>query len=116
LKELKIQKNIGYKMSALHEYRFFDNLSEHTEEIFNIAYMNDTTWLANCRNSLAKQLEIADSFNKLNNIQVNPTKAELIVINPPINNPSITYGEDTHEIKALASNQSNRFFGSMGIC
>jgi hypothetical protein len=82
-----------------HEYTIFfknsDNIlriNSKEQEIANIAYMNNITWLANSRKSLSHQLQIANSFNHLTNIIVNPKKAELIIINNFSPFDSITYG------------------------
>jgi hypothetical protein len=80
-------------------------------EIANIAYMNNITWLANNRTSLSHQLQIADSFNHLTNIIVNPKKAKLIVINNSLPFNSITYGDNNYEIKKLDPDKSTRFLG-----
>ncbi|GET01189.1 reverse transcriptase family protein [Rhizophagus clarus] len=47
--------------------------------ISSSAYMDDTQWLAPSQNNLEKILKIADSFYKLNDIQVNKEKSELLV-------------------------------------
>ena len=44
------------------------------EEIFHIAYMDDTTWLAPNKDAMNKSLKIADSFNSYTGIQVNTKK------------------------------------------
>jgi hypothetical protein len=54
--------------------------------------------LANSRKSLSSQLLIADSFNWLTNIIVNPKKAELIVINNSSHFDSITYGNNNYRL------------------
>ncbi|GES97032.1 reverse transcriptase family protein [Rhizophagus clarus] len=59
----------------------FEDTSEETEKltISSSTYMDDTQWLAPSQNNLEKILEIADSFYKLNDIQVNKEKSELLV-------------------------------------
>ena len=53
-------------------------------EIYNAAFMDDTTWIASNQNSLIQQLIIADSFNRFTGIDVNPFKSKLITINRTI--------------------------------
>ena len=47
-----------------------------------LAYMNDTTWIANSKSSLENTLKIADEFFQVNSILVNKDKSELLIINP----------------------------------
>jgi len=65
-----------------------------TMEVFNIAYMDDTTWIGNNKKNLEKQLTIADSFNRYNGIRVNASKSKLLVLNSkePLDNKFIKYG------------------------
>jgi hypothetical protein len=103
-------KGLGYTIISKHNYDFIDNLNDHTLEIYNLAYMDDMTWLAYNKAAL-QQLIIADSFNNLNSVQVNPKKSELIVINRKEPEPFIIYGNDSHKITALLPNQSTCFLG-----
>ncbi|GET02346.1 WD repeat-containing protein 3 isoform X1 [Rhizophagus clarus] len=65
---------------ALNKF-YGEDICEETEKltISSSAYMDDTQWLAPSQNNLEKILEIADSFYKLNDIQVNKEKSELLV-------------------------------------
>ena len=63
-------------------------------EIYNAAFMDDTTWIASNQNSLLQQLIIADSFNRFTGIDVNPFKSKLITINRTNNNINyVTYSQ-----------------------
>ncbi|GES98524.1 RNA-directed DNA polymerase from mobile element jockey-like [Rhizophagus clarus] len=78
------QRKLGYTLEApkiaLNKF-YGEDTSEETEKltISSSAYMDDTQWLAPSQNNLEKILEIADSFYKLNDIQVNKEKSELLV-------------------------------------
>ncbi|GES93255.1 ribonuclease H-like domain-containing protein [Rhizophagus clarus] len=65
---------------ALNKF-YGEDTSDETEKltISSSAYMDNTQWLTPSQNNLEKILEIADSFYKLNNIQVNKEKSELLV-------------------------------------
>ncbi|GBB83908.1 hypothetical protein RclHR1_10570006 [Rhizophagus clarus] len=78
------QRKLGYTFEApkiaLNKF-YSEDTSEKTEKltISSSAYMDDTQWLAPSQNNLEKILKIADSFYKLNDIQVNKEKSELLV-------------------------------------
>ena len=82
-------------------------------EIFNIAYMDNTTWIANDKKSLERQLKIADKFNKFNGIKVNPEKSKLIVINSSETqgNTYVKYGLNDTIIYLTKQDESIRFLG-----
>ena len=90
------------------------NLREKmTIEVFNIAYMDDTTWISDSKNNIEKQLEIADSFNRFNGIKVNPEKSKLIIINnsEAEEDRCVKYGKNSTIIKPESDDSSVRFLG-----
>jgi hypothetical protein len=83
-------------------------------EIFNIAFMDDTTWVADSKQHISEQLTIADSFNRYNGIKVNPKKLKLIVINnleTTVKSSMIKYGNHDQEIRPLKQTDFTRFLG-----
>ena len=112
---IKQHKGIGYEIKVeWNEDLEYPKVKKKLEkEVFNIAYMDDTTWTAQGKAKLEKQLEIADSFNEYNGIKVNPEKSQLIVINSKLEkkDQKIKYGKNQVEIKALEKNASTRFLG-----
>jgi exonuclease III/ribonuclease HI len=52
--------------------------------INHAAFVDDTTWIANSRTGLEKITNLAASFFKMNDIQINPSKTEVISINNKI--------------------------------
>ena len=99
-----------------HEWRKdLENFSSEKIEIetFNIAYIDDTTWIDGSKVDIEKQLEIADSFNRFNGIKVNPDKSKLIVINnsEKKENRCVKYGKNSTMIKPEADDSSVRFLG-----
>ncbi|GES73632.1 reverse transcriptase family protein [Rhizophagus clarus] len=72
---------IGIDQGEVISPLLYEDTSEKTEKltISSSAYMDDTQWLAPSQNNLEKILKIADSFYKLNDIQVNKEKSELLV-------------------------------------
>ena len=111
---IKKQRGIGYKME--HKWKKdinSINTSKIEIEIFNIAFMDDTTWLGKGKRELEKQLEIADKFNRFNGIKVNPNKSKLIVINNKKgeNDTYIKYGLNETLIYPEKKEDSTRFLG-----
>ncbi|GBB87066.1 hypothetical protein RclHR1_13520008 [Rhizophagus clarus] len=78
------QRKLGYTIEApkiaLNKFYGKDTTKE-TEKytISSSAYMDDTQWLVPSQSNLESILEITDSFYKLNDIQVNKNKSELLV-------------------------------------
>src|SRR5260364_132493 len=75
------KENAGYKM----EVRWSRNLQTNemqvlTKQIPVIAYADDTTYIANSKCDLEEILEIADDFYKINDIEINNKKSELLII------------------------------------
>ncbi|CAG8845225.1 23186_t:CDS:2, partial [Gigaspora margarita] len=48
-----------------------------------LTFTNDTIWLANGQKQLEEIINIANTFYKINNIQVNSKKFKLLVFNKP---------------------------------
>ena len=99
-----------------HEWRrdLKNFLSDKIEiEIFNIAYMDDTTWISGSKVNIEKQLEITNSFNRFNGIKVNSDKSKLIVINnsEEEENRCVKYEKNLTMIKPEADDSSVRFLG-----
>ena len=65
--KIKKMKGIGYTM----EHHWKRDLSLHIKEIhileiFNLAFMDDTTWIAGGKRGLTDQLIVAEKFNRYN--------------------------------------------------
>jgi hypothetical protein len=75
------------------------------------AYMDDTTLISYCKENLQLMMNICDNFYQLNDIQINPNKSELIVINN--NNPEepSTIQTTSGTITALTKHQPIRMLG-----
>jgi len=95
--KIENQADLGYTMSNSWKQRLEQYYTTYslTIEVFNIAYMDDTTWIGNNKKNLEKQLTIADSFNRYNSIRVNASKSKLLVLNSkePLDNKFIKYGK-----------------------
>ena len=108
-------KGIGYTM----KHHWKRDLSLHIKEIrileiFNLAFMDDTTWIASGKRGLTDQLIIAEKFNRYNGTKVNPDKSKLIVINNSENLKEryIRYGtKNKIKIYPEKPNSSTRFLG-----
>ena len=86
--------------------------------ITSLAYMDDTQWLAESKESLEKILEIADNFYNFADIQVNKLKSELLVKQHSTLNPidydspiSLRFGNQTVNIKPTLPQASTRILG-----
>ena len=85
LSYIQSKPEIGYTISAtlpsnLTTYPYTFNTESTT--IADVAFMDDTTWIASSKEAMDKILSIASSFYQLNSIKVNPDKSSLLVLNP----------------------------------
>ena len=99
----------AYKIEFKFQWQQHNHLLE--EYLSSIAYMDDTTFLAPSKQAMKKTLEIADNFNLMTGIIVNPEKSELIVINSNEDDKSINYGHNTYNIKCKDENEPVRYLG-----
>ena len=109
--KIKRIKGLGYTMS--HHWKSdlaLNKMEKILVEIYNAAFMDDTTWIAFNQNSLLQQLIIADSFNRFTGIDVNPFKSKLITINRTNNNIYyVIYGQREEKIYSLKPSEFTHF-------
>ena len=84
---------ISFKFNWQRESFFYE------EYMCSNAYMDDTAFIAPSKIALTNTLNIADDFNSMTGIIVNPNKSDLIVINLQEKDKSINYGHDSYNIK-----------------
>ena len=82
-----------------------------------LAYADDTTWIAGSRVELQKIIDISTEFYKLNNIEINNKKSELLVLNSSCKNVTsddrleVNLGELNEVVKAKRGNVAIRHLG-----
>ena len=86
------QRNLGYKVTHTYKNNIYTDETTTLEyTVGDQAYMDDSTWFANNKESLEQILEIADQFFTLNNIKVNKEKSELLVSSPSHDTTQLIY-------------------------
>ena len=75
------EAKLGYQMQSANLHKDIDN-SEAIIRVEVLAYADDTTWLTCNQKDMQKTVDIAQEFYRLNDIEVNPNKTELVVIKP----------------------------------
>ena len=79
------KSDLGYVMSA-NEYANAQNvivpLNSVTQKVYATVYMDDTVWIANNKDNLQNILNITQEFCKLVDININPSKSQVMHINP----------------------------------
>jgi exonuclease III/ribonuclease HI len=113
----KIQDNkeLGYTMQC----RWHPNMETEVEDSLElrsaaIAYMDDTTWIANSKQSLQKTLDEAREFYKANDSQINSRKSVLITINSSESqeeNNHVHAGLDGGKVERIKPDEYTRFLG-----
>jgi len=75
--------NTGYKIETKWPTNLVYNISKeisHQQAV--LAFANDTTWIARSKTELQTIVNTAHKFYKINNIEINSKKSELLVFNP----------------------------------
>ena len=73
----------GYTIDHYYRKDIFSHREAYiSETVSDLAYMDDTTWITEDKESLEKILELADDYYNLMSIKVNKSKSELLVYVP----------------------------------
>ena len=79
-----------------------------------LAFMDDTTWIANSKRNMQSILNIAREFYKANDSQINSSKSVLIVINnkeEKTTNHKVQAGINKEIVTSLHKKEFTRFLG-----
>jgi hypothetical protein len=82
-------------------------------EVPCLAYADDTTWIARSQRELQRIINKAQEFYELNDIEINPKKSELLVLNgsEAIGLNKVCLGQDKIEVNAKGDKELARFLG-----
>ncbi|GBC08208.1 hypothetical protein RclHR1_07970010 [Rhizophagus clarus] len=75
------------------------------------AYLDDTSWITNDLDQLNKKLNIANSFYKMADIQVNLDKYKIITNVPKINSITLEVDDQSITLPIMKKTQSERLLG-----
>ena len=77
------RSDLGYTMTAncFADMRSM-SIPQIQQRIYATVYMDDTVWVANNKNSLQKILNITQEFCNIVDIEINPSKSQVMHINP----------------------------------
>jgi hypothetical protein len=110
------RQELGYNLYHYHRKNLYNSHEDLSNVcIGDLAFMDDTTWIIETKESLEEILKIADDFYHLNNIKINKEKSELLVHSNEI--PSVStsislhFGQDTISIRPKTYKESARILG-----
>ncbi|GBC00137.1 hypothetical protein RclHR1_03760001 [Rhizophagus clarus] len=115
------KQNLGYTVSCNNIQQVPQlNSAVIEQHVPALAFMDDTQWITDKKDKLESMLSIADSFYRLNDIQINKEKSELMmrtkmykrryshIYNNKIN---IQFGRESISIKAKHPHEPTRILG-----
>jgi ribonuclease HI len=109
------KQELGYNLVHNHRPNLYDAHCEFKSEcVGSLAFMDDTTWIAETKDSLESMLAIADDFYALTSIKVNKEKSELLVHVPGQPTPDVIhlkFGSTTVDIRPAEYSESVRILG-----
>jgi len=107
----KIQNSMmGYKMILLDP---IDKDKREELRVSGLAFADDTTWIGRSQQDMQAIVDKAQEFYELNDIQTNPKKSELLVINrkKETERPKLVIGKERIEIPIKKEEEVVRFLG-----
>ncbi|GBC00802.1 hypothetical protein RclHR1_03980018 [Rhizophagus clarus] len=110
----KLQLGYTVTQSIVKNVQFRD-LDKENVMISSQVYMDDVSWITDTSYKLESILQIADEFNKLNNIQINPDKFALMTNDTnALKDKSIklNFGSHVQEIQLICPTKSVRILGA----
>ena len=111
------ERKLGYNLR--HNYKqnlYSDQIIQIEQHLSVSAFMDDTSWITESKQSLEAILFIADGFYQLNNIMINKQKSELLVKIPKNKNiynneVDLNFGNEQIKIQPKKYSESIRILG-----
>src|SRR5688572_16705299 len=104
----KIQNSdLGYTMRE-----YLDDNNKREIRIAASAFADDTLWIGSSREQLQQTINVSNEFFELNDIQINGSKSELIIINSssPGDQNYVTMGDNV-KVAGKKATEETRFLG-----
>src|SRR5271154_7100524 len=110
----RIQQDIdlGYTMTCRWPTTH-NTWNNHDARFACLAFADDTAWIARSKHDLETMIDITNQFFVLNDIGINGSKSELMVLNPSTdtNNRYIIMGSDNAHVQAISRSETIRYLG-----
>ncbi|GET61135.1 hypothetical protein GLOIN_2v708233 [Rhizophagus irregularis DAOM 181602=DAOM 197198] len=114
------KQQLGYNISCISKSVVQEEGVLNQQNVSIMAYMDDTQWITDEKSKLEKMLYIADTFYRLNDIQINKEKSELMMMTTTEKRKyshnyndkiSIKFGREEINIKAKHPHEPMRILG-----
>src|SRR6185295_13947315 len=106
------KSDLGYTMSTnCYENVGSTAISQIQQRIYATVYMDDTVWVANNKYNLQKMLNITQEFRNIVDIAINPSKSQVIHINPKSEEKNSPIIMNEQAVIPVGKNEPVRYLG-----